>query len=111
MRRLFPKREEANVVQKESRQRKKPRTRERPAGRPLICVGRGIAAARTKRRITRQQLADLLKVPYHRLGHWERGDCQPTIWMLLRLGRILRIPFEEFRKMCEVQSQNPSPEP
>jgi len=61
--------------------------------------------------MTRKDLAERLGVPYHRLNHWERGDCQPPIRMLAALTQVLEITFEDLIAVGEPQSQNPSPVP
>ena len=60
-----------------------------------VRLGRGIAATRTGRQLSRKVLANHLGVSYHRLAHWERGGSQPPLAKLIALGRILEVSTEE----------------
>lgn len=58
-------------------------------------LGERITALRKARKWARVHLARRLGVPSHRVAHWERGDSQPPLVMLLALGRLLEVSIEE----------------
>jgi transcriptional regulator with XRE-family HTH domain len=58
-------------------------------------LGRGIAALRSKCRLTRKGLASRVEISYSQLGYWERGLSQPPIRKLVALTRILGVSIEE----------------
>lgn len=69
----------------------------RPAGKDplLLRMGSRIRTLRKARKWARVHLARRLGVPKARVGHWERGETQPPLAMLLELGRVLEISIEE----------------
>mgnify|MGYP006177013503 CR=1 FL=1 len=58
-------------------------------------VGERIRALRKSRKWARWHLARRLGVHTSRLAHWERGESEPPLAMLLALARVLEVSIEE----------------
>ncbi len=43
---------------------------------------------------TRRQLADALGVHYRTVGHLERGECNPSLHLALRIAEFFGLPVE-----------------
>ena len=54
---------------------------------------------RTKRKITRQELADLVGVHYQTMSYIERGEYAPTLGLALRLAEALDCKVEQLFKL------------
>lgn len=54
---------------------------------------------RTKRKITRQQLAELTGVHYQTMSYIERGEYAPTLALALRLAEVLDCKVEQLFKL------------
>ena len=50
---------------------------------------------RTKRELTRAQLADAVGVHYQTIGYIERGEYAPTLALALRLAKALECRVED----------------
>lgn len=61
----------------------------------LVQLGQRITELRTARKWARSHLARRLEVPRTRVASWERGINQPSLAMLLALGRIFGVSIEE----------------
>ena len=53
-----------------------------------------IAVLRAERGVSRQQLADVLKVNYQTIGFLERGDYGPSLKLALDLSEFFHLPVE-----------------
>lgn len=58
-------------------------------------IGRKIATYREKRGLSRQELADLMKVSRQTVFRWEQGERIPDILTFLKLARVLGVRMEE----------------
>ena len=58
-------------------------------------IGKRIATCREKRNLSRQELADLMKVSRQTVFRWEQGERMPDILTFLQLARILGVRTEE----------------
>ena len=74
----------------------------------LLRVGGRIRTLRKARKWARVHLARRLGVPHGRVAHWERGETQPPLAMLLALGRVLEISIEELAGVEPANSNTPS---
>lgn len=70
-------------------------------------LGQRIASLREARKWQRVHLARRLGVPRTRLGYWERGQSEPSLEMLLALGRILEVSIEELAGVDELTLPEP----
>lgn len=61
----------------------------------LVEFGQRIVRLRRRKGWAQAELAQRLGVTRERLGHWERGECNPPLDALLALGRVLGIPLDE----------------
>ncbi len=84
--------------------------RPKPAGKnPLSRVlGQRIVSLREARKWERVHLARRLGVSRTRLAFWERGQSEPSLAMLLALGRVLEVSIEELAGVEPTNSNNPS---
>jgi putative transcriptional regulator len=53
-----------------------------------------LAVLRAERGLTRQELADALRVNYQTIGYLERGDYNPSLDLALRAAEYFGIPIE-----------------
>jgi DNA-binding XRE family transcriptional regulator len=53
-----------------------------------------LAVLRAERGLTRQALADALKVNYQTIGFLERGDYNPSLTLALALSQYFGVPVE-----------------
>jgi DNA-binding XRE family transcriptional regulator len=60
---------------------------------------------RTRRELSRQELADQVGVHYQTIGYLERGEYSPSLSLALRIAELLDAPVEQ------VFSLTPFPEP
>ncbi len=66
-----------------------------------------IAALRADRGLTRQQLADAVRVNYQTIGYIERGEYNPSLDLAFRFSEVFDLPIEAifsrepFRPMSE----------
>lgn len=66
-----------------------------------------LAVLRAERELSRQELADALKVNYQTIGYLERGDYNPSLDLALRAAEYFGLPVEAifsrrpFRPMSE----------
>lgn len=58
-------------------------------------IGKRIEMYREKRNLSRQELADLMKVSRQTVFRWEQGERMPDILTFLQLARILGVRMEE----------------
>ena len=54
---------------------------------------------RTKRGLSRQELADLVGVHYQTMSYIERGEYAPTLALALRLAAVLNCKVEQLFKL------------
>lgn len=54
---------------------------------------------RTKRELSRQELADLVGVHYQTMSYIERGEYAPTLALALRLAAALNCKVEQLFKL------------
>ena len=54
---------------------------------------------RTKRGLSRQELADLVGVHYQTMSYIERGEYAPTLALALRLAKALNCKVEQLFKL------------
>lgn len=50
---------------------------------------------RTKRNISRQELADLVNVHYQTMSYIERGEYSPSLGLALQIADALKTPIDE----------------
>ncbi|EMY8162739.1 helix-turn-helix domain-containing protein [Pseudomonas monteilii] len=60
-----------------------------------IAFGKSVRAARTEREIGQEQLADLAGIDRSHLGKIERGGHMPTLALILRIARALKMKAAE----------------
>jgi putative transcriptional regulator len=53
-----------------------------------------IAVLRAERGLSRQQLADAVRVNYQTIGYLERGDYNPSLELAFRLSEVFGLPIE-----------------
>lgn len=53
-----------------------------------------IRELREEKNLTQGQLAEKLGVVAHNVGDWERGKCEPSINMLIKIARALEISVD-----------------
>jgi putative transcriptional regulator len=53
-----------------------------------------IAVLRAERGLSRQQLADAVRVNYQTIGYLERGDYNPSLELAFRLSEVFGVPIE-----------------
>jgi ribosome-binding protein aMBF1 (putative translation factor) len=72
-------------------------TAETHRGREIVLkrVGRQIVWLRETKGWSRKELARELRVTWHRLGRWERGERQLPLPILLRLKAVFGVPVHE----------------
>ena len=58
-------------------------------------IGKKIEICREKRNLSRQELADLMKVSRQTVFRWEQGERMPDILTFLQLARLLGVRMEE----------------
>lgn len=58
-----------------------------------------VEAWRTKRKISRQELAELVGVHYQTMSYIERGEYAPTLALALRLASALDCKVEQLFKL------------
>jgi transcriptional regulator with XRE-family HTH domain len=62
----------------------------------MSTFGRELKAAREKAGFeTAKQFAEALGVEENRYRHWERGSAQPSLPMLARITRLLKVELSE----------------
>ena len=49
---------------------------------------------RTEKKLTQKQLADILKVDQRTISAWEKGICEPSFSMLLKLCELFDETFD-----------------
>jgi putative transcriptional regulator len=49
---------------------------------------------RAERRLSRQELADAVRINYQTIGYLERGDYNPSLELALRLSDFFGLPVE-----------------
>ena len=70
-----------------------------------------LAALRTDRGLSRQELADAVGVHYQTIGYLERGEYKPSLVMALRIAALFELPVEaifslhEFRPMSALLAE------
>lgn len=57
-------------------------------------IGEQIRAARKAKKMTQDQLAEILNMSRQGISHWEQGRTSPDAEMLLRLSQVLEYSFE-----------------
>lgn len=62
-------------------------------------VNNFVEAWRTKRKISRQELAELVGVHYQTMSYIERGEYAPTLALALRLAAALDCKVEQLFKL------------
>ncbi|HEX3128131.1 MAG TPA: helix-turn-helix transcriptional regulator [Thermoanaerobaculia bacterium] len=75
-----------------------------------VRLGRGIAAMRELRQLSRKELASRLRVSANRLGYWERGVNRPPGDKTIELLRVLEVTPDELLEAGEVKTSTPSPD-
>jgi transcriptional regulator with XRE-family HTH domain len=75
-----------------------------------VRLGRGIAAMRELRQLSRKELASRLRVSVNRLGYWERGVNRPPGDKTIELLRVLEVTPDELLAAGEVKASTPSPD-
>jgi DNA-binding XRE family transcriptional regulator len=58
-----------------------------------------VESFRTKRELSRQELADLVGVHYQTMSYIERGEYAPTLALALRLAAALNCKVEQLFKL------------
>ena len=58
-----------------------------------------VESFRTKRELSRQELADLMGVHYQTMSYIERGEYAPTLALALRLAAALNCKVEQLFKL------------
>lgn len=53
-----------------------------------------IAVLRAEHGLSRQQLADAVRVNYQTIGYLERGDYNPSLELAFRLSEVFGVPIE-----------------
>lgn len=53
-----------------------------------------IREIREEKNLTQGQLAEKLGVVGHNVGDWERGKCEPSINMLIKIANVLEISVD-----------------
>ncbi len=61
---------------------------------PAETVHNRLAALRTDRRLSRQELAEALGVHYQTIGYLEREEYNPTLALALRIAEFFSLPVE-----------------
>jgi transcriptional regulator with XRE-family HTH domain len=74
-----------------------------------VRLGRGIAAMRELRQLSRKELASRLRVSVNRLGYWERGVNRPPGDKTIELLRVLEVTPDELLEAGELKTSTPSP--
>lgn len=59
-----------------------------------VKVHNRMAVLRTERGLSRQELAEALRVNYQTIGYLERGDYSPSLELALRISRCFGLPVE-----------------
>ena len=54
-----------------------------------------IEQLRVERGLSRQELADSVRVHYQTVGYLERGEYSPSLSLALRLAEVLEAPVEQ----------------
>lgn len=49
---------------------------------------------RVERGLSRQQLADALRINYQTVGYLERGDYNPSLELALKISEFFELPIE-----------------
>ncbi|MGI6782532.1 MAG: helix-turn-helix transcriptional regulator [Acholeplasmataceae bacterium] len=58
-------------------------------------VGRKISSLRLNHNMTQEELAEKLYVTRQALSRWERGQAVPPVEIVVELGRIFHVSFDE----------------
>lgn len=75
-------------------------------------IGEQIRAARKAKRMTQDQLAEILNMSRQGISHWEQGRTSPDAEMLLRLSQVLEYSFEAHHEaVLPVRQSSPDIEP
>ncbi len=53
-----------------------------------------IRAIREEKNLTQNQLAEKIGVVGHNVGDWERGKCEPSISMLIKIANALEVSID-----------------
>jgi putative transcriptional regulator len=53
-----------------------------------------ITVLRAERGLSRQQLADVLRINYQTVGYLERGDYNPSLELAFRIAEYFGLPLE-----------------
>ncbi|HLH10203.1 MAG TPA: helix-turn-helix transcriptional regulator [Terriglobales bacterium] len=54
-----------------------------------------VAELRTKRNLSRQELADELNINFQTVGYLERGDYNPSLELAFRISEFFALPIEK----------------
>lgn len=71
----------------------------------MIDFGKNLATLRKARRLTQQDLADLLDIQPRLLGRWEQGKGKPQFDYILKLADVLEVSLDHLLR--GVQSTTP----
>ncbi len=79
----------------------------RPTARTEPVVHNRLAVLRAERGLSRQELAEALRVNYQTIGYLERGEYNPSLDLAMRVAELFGLPVEAvfsrspFRPMSE----------
>lgn len=62
---------------------------------PMDLFGKNLARLRKQRKLTQQQLADLLDVQQRLIGRWETGEGKPQFDYLVKLADVLEVNIDD----------------
>lgn len=60
----------------------------------LMNIGRNIAIARKRKKMTQAALAEMINVTYQAVSSWERGESIPETWNLIELSYRLEVSID-----------------
>ncbi len=70
-------------------------------------VGRKISSLRLSQNLTQEELAEKLYVTRQALSRWERGQAVPPVEIVVELGRIFNVSFDEILCLNETFDVDP----
>lgn len=76
----------------------------------MALIGRKIKEARTKKKMTQQELSDLLNVSRSAISNWEGGRNYPDLDMIVQLSDILEISLNQLLREDKIMIKEISKE-
>ena len=71
-----------------------------------ITIGKQIATFRKEKKLSQQELADLLFVTRTTIAHWESGRHSPSLNQLISICDVFDITLNEFVEGCKKAEEN-----